>query len=102
MADSQPKSKALVVSKLSGKEICNITEDSISCDMLDCTAPVLMRFEPVGRWFESRDSRLRVLSGSSSVGGEGVRGESSDDEGEEVHPLLLDPTQWKVRMYDSH
>ena len=64
------------------------------------SAPVLLQFEAVGRWYESRDARVRVLSGGSGgVGGaEGMGGES---EGEEVNPLLLDPTKWKVRTSRS-
>ena len=64
------------------------------------TAPVLLQFEAVGRWYESRDARVRVLSGGSGdvEGAEGMNGES---EGEEVNPLLLDPTKWKVRMSPS-
>lgn len=61
---------------------------------------MLLRFEPVGRWFESRGSHVRSVSCNSS--------ESSSDEedvlggdgegamGGEINPLLLDPTQWKV------
>ena len=66
-----------------------------------------LEFEAVGRWREL----CRLEEGEGEGEGEGVcrRGteeagddssESSDGEEEEgeVNPLLLDPTQWKVRM----
>ena len=58
-----------------------------------------MKFEPVGRWYESYGSHVKGISCSST-------GSTSDDEDDlweggdgadgEVNPLLLDPTQWKV------
>ena len=53
----------------------------------------------MGRWYESRDRHVRLLSVSS---GGGVGGESEEEEGEEgregeLNLLLLDPTQWKVQ-----
>ena len=61
-----------------------------------------MKFEPVGRWFESRGSHVRHASRTST-------GSTSDEEdileneegadGGEINPLLLDPTQWKVCPY---
>ena len=68
--------------------------------MHSCTAPVLLQFEPVGRWYESRDARVRLLSGGSG-GVEDVEGMGDESEGEEVNPLLLDPTKWKVRTCHS-
>ena len=62
---------------------------------------MLVNFEPVGRWFESRDRHVRLLSGSSDGGGgeESEEEEREDGSGEEVNPLLLDPTQWRVRVH---
>ena len=64
------------------------------------TAPVLLLFEPVGRWFESHDSRVRLLSSEGVACPEGSSSESEGEGGsdEEVNALLLDPTQWKVRL----
>ena len=64
-------------------------------------APVVASFEPVGRWFESRDRHVRLLSGSSGGGAGADSGEEEGEEGsdEEVNPLLLDPTQWKVGRF---
>ena len=61
-------------------------------------APVFLPFEPVGRWFESHDSRVRLLSSEGVACPEGSSSESEGEGGsdEEVNPLLLDPTQWKV------
>lgn len=56
---------------------------------------MLLQFEPVGRWYESRDARVRLLSGGSG-GVEDAEGVGDESEGEEVNPLLLDPTKWKV------
>ena len=41
---------------------------------------------------------MRLLSGGSSGGGiVGESGEEGEEErGDEINPLLLDPTQWKV------
>ena len=68
---------------------------STQCTLHSCTAPVLLQFEPVGRWYESRDARVRLLSGGSG-GVEDAEGVGDESEGEEVNPLLLDPTKWKV------
>ncbi|CAI8044240.1 DnaJ homolog subfamily C member 2 [Geodia barretti] len=61
------------------------------------SAPTVSRFQPVGRWYESRARHVRLLSGGSSGGG--VVGESEEEgeegRGDEINPLLLDPTQWK-------
>ena len=82
----------------------------------DGSAPVMMRVEAVGRWYESRVSH--VTGGSHGGSGDaGVRDSSSDeedssgsagrgsgDEGDDdavVNPLLLDPTQWKVSEITS-
>lgn len=61
-------------------------------------APVIRHFEPVGRWYESRARHVRLLSGSSGggVGGESEEEEGEEGSGDEVNPLFLDPTQWKV------
>ena len=44
---------------------------------------------------------MRLLSGGSGVGV--VSGDSGEDgeegKGDEINPLLLDPTQWKVRAH---
>ena len=61
----------------------------------------MLQFEPVGRWYESRDARVRLLSGGSG-GVEDVEGMGDESEGEEVNPLLLDPTKWKVRPLSVH
>lgn len=59
-----------------------------------------MRFEPVGRWFESRSSHVRSVSCNSSENssdeGDVVGGDDEGATGGEINPLLLDPTQWKV------
>ena len=77
------------------------------------SAPVMMRVEAVGRWYEARVSHV---TGGSHGGGSGAgvgdsssdedsedssgsAGQGSGDEGDDdavVNPLLLDPTQWKV------
>ena len=64
-------------------------------------APVVRRFQPVGRWYESRARHVRLLSGSS-VGGVGCESGEDGDEcrGEDINPLLLDPTQWKVHTHN--
>ena len=67
--------------------------------MVCLVAPVIRRFQPVGRWYESRARHVRLLScGSSGTGIVGSDSENEEDDrsGEDVNPLLLDPTQWKV------
>ena len=63
-------------------------------------APVLIKFEPVGRWFESRGSHVKhascTSSGSSSDEEDILGDEGEGADGGEINPLLLDPTQWKV------
>ena len=62
----------------------------------------MMRFESVGRWYESRVSHATGASHSSvenssdeEDAGSGGLDESATAAGE-IDPLLLDPTQWKV------
>ena len=78
----------------------------------DGSAPVMMRVEAVGRWYESRVSHVTGGSHGGGGGGAGVGDSSSDEDSEDssgsagrgdegdddavVNPLLLDPTQWKV------
>lgn len=63
-------------------------------------APVLMKFEPVGRWFESRVCHVKGVScdssDSSSDEDDVLGGDGGVAGGGEINPLLLDPTQWKV------
>ena len=60
-----------------------------------------MRYEPVGRWYESRARHVRLLSSSS---GGGATEESRDEGGEdeEINLLLLDPTEWKVHVHTGN
>lgn len=62
-------------------------------------APLVLIFEPVGKWFELRDSHVTSPSHLHLD----VDTEDSSDEEEEGHvnPLLLDPTQWRVSSADS-
>lgn len=59
-------------------------------------APLVLYFEPVGKWFELRESH--VTSPSHRPPDVDTEDEDSSDEEEEEHvnPLLLDPTQWRV------
>ena len=92
---SEGGSGSLVLSKLSGTVIYWY---NVRSDLPLLSAPTVRRFQPVGRWYESRARHVRLLSGGSSGGG--VVGESSEEgeegRGDEINPLLLDPTQWKV------
>ena len=67
------------------------------------SAPVMVRFEAVGRWYESRvrhmtgDSHGSVESSSDEEPDEGLGNHGEDDTAPGgINPLLLDPTQWKV------
>ena len=71
--------------------------------MTSATAPVTRRFQPVGRWYESRARHVRLLSGSSGAGIAGESGEEGEeDSSDEINPLLLDPTEWKVHNLSLH
>ena len=64
----------------------------------------MVRFEAVGRWYESH---VRHMTGDSHGSVESSSDEEPDDAGNhgeddttpgEINPLLLDPTQWKVSI----
>lgn len=67
----------------------------------------MMRFEAVGRWYESHVSHMTGAShggaGESSSDEEdcsGLAGRGDEDSAApgDLNPLLLDPTQWKVNL----
>ena len=65
---------------------------------------MFLKFEPVGRWYESRVNHVKGLgdsddSSSSDDEDDDAAGGSGEAESvaDHINPLLLDPTQWKVR-----
>ena len=62
-------------------------------------APLVLNFEPVGKWFELSDSH--VTSPSHHPLDVDTDEDSSDEEEGHVNPLLLDPTQWRVSSADG-
>lgn len=68
-------------------------------------APMMMRFEAVGRWYESRVSHVTGADSGTSVGDSSSDEEDCSGAGDvedgtspgDLNPFLLDPTQWKVR-----
>ena len=95
---SEGGSGSLVLSKLSGTLIYWY---NVCSDLPLLSAPTVSRFQPVGRWYESRARHVRLVSGGSSAGGGVGESEAEGEEGrgDEINPLLLDPTQWKVYIY---
>lgn len=64
------------------------------------SAPVLLDFEPVGKWFECGTSQKSAAN--EEPADEDVSSDSDkENEEDQSNPLLLDPTQWKDQDHYS-